>query len=370
MKNYKTLAASLLAVGAVCACSEKASIKGTIPEAAEKDVIVKQLDVNRYTVLDTIKTNSEGEFQYNINVKKGQPEFVYLFYKDTRIAALLLEKGEKVTVKADTLGNYSSEGSEGSEKLAVVDKAYTKFMQDLYTSRESGPAMAKVYLEHYRECVKHVLSNPYSLTVIPVLYEQMSESSPVFAQTTDAIFFRNAADSLLTVYPDSRYVKALDSEANRRIKLLELENQLKSATEASFPDINLPDITGQRKALSSVDAKVILVHFWDASDAAQSMMNIETLLPVYKDYHNKGFEIYSVCVYADKAVWGSIVSSQKLPWINVNDGLGGASGTIAAYNVGNLPSSILIVDGELLSGTDIKGEAGLRKVLDKYLRRK
>lgn len=369
MKNYKTLAVALLALGTLCACSEKASIKGTITDAAEKDVIVKQLDVNRYTILDTIKTDTKGEFSYNLKVKKGQPEFVYLFYNDTRIAALLLEKREKVTVEADTLGNYSSTGSEGSEKLAVVDKAYTKFMNDLFASRESGPALAKIYLEHYRECVKHVLSNPYSLTVIPVLYEQMSGASPVFAQTTDAIFFRNAADSLLTVYPDSRYVKALDSEANRRMKLLELENQLKSATEASFPDINLPDITGQRKALSSVDAKVILVHFWDASDAAQSMMNIETLLPVYEDYHDKGFEIYSVCVYADKATWGSIVSSQKLPWINVNDGLGTASGAITSYNVESPPASILIVNGELLNGTDIKGEAGLRKVLDKYLRR-
>jgi len=370
MRSYSIAAFALLAAGVLTACSERANIQGTVSDAAGKNIIVKQLDVNRYTVLDTVKTDSEGKFKYSLTVKKGQPEFVYLFYKDTRIAALLLEKGESVKVKADTLGNYSSEGSEGSEKLAVTDKAYTKFMRDLYEARESGPALAKVYIDHYRECVKHVLSNPYSLTVIPVLYEQLGESSPVFAQATDAIFFRNAADSLLKVYPDSRYVKALDSEAKRRMKLLELEGQLKSAPEASYPDINLPDITGQRKSLSSVDAKVVLLHFWDASDAAQSMMNIETLLPVYNDYHERGFEIYSVCVYADKATWGSIVSSQKLPWINVNDGLGAVSGAVAAYNVTTLPTSLLIVDGELLSNTEVKGEAGLRKVLDKYLRRK
>lgn len=367
MKSYRILIPAL-AVLCLSSCGQKAQIKGSLEGAQDSNIIVKQLDINVFTVLDTIKTGHDGSFSYKVNVRKGEPEFIYLFHGQTQIAGLLLEQGETAVVSADTLGNYSVTGSEGSAKLAVVDKARSRFNADMIAAGDNAPVLARTYLDHYRESVKFVLENSHSLAVIPVLFEQMSETTPIFNQPTDALLFRNTTDSLKTAYPDSRYVKALEKEAARRIKLLELDGQLRGAVEASFPDIVLPDISGSRSALSAVDSKVILVHFWDASDAAQKMMNIDTLLPIYNDYHKKGFEIYAVCVSADKAAWGSIVNSQKLPWINVNDGQGTASRTLVTYNVSSLPTSILIVDGEI-SSTRIKGEAGLRKELDRILRR-
>lgn len=369
MRNYRIFLAAAAAALSLASCSHTAKVSGKIEGAADRQIVVKQLDINVYNVLDTIKTGTDGSFSYSIPVSEGQPEFVYLFCGDVRIAALLLEKGEKARVTADTLGNYSVEGSEGSASLAEVDKAYASFIKALVAAEGSGPDMAKAYLDHYRACVKYLLSHPYSLTTIPVLYENIGTGTPVFNQPTDALFFRNAADSLKTVYPESRYVKALDKEAARRMALLELDGKLRSAEERSYPDIVLPDINGERKALSSVDAKVVLLHFWNASDAAQKMLNIETLLPVWNDYHKLGFEIYAVCVSPDKAEWGSVVTSQKLPWINLNDGLGAGSTAVATYGVSSLPNSLLIIDGEI-STAPIKGEAGLRKALDKALRRR
>lgn len=367
MKKSSIIAAAIAAL-ALASCSDKAQINGKIEGAAEQQIIVKQLNMNVYNALDTIKTKNDGSFRYNVQVAAGQPEFIYLFHGNTRIAGLLLEKGDKVSVKADTLGNYSVEGSEESAKLAEVDKAYTKFINDLVASSDDNAAMSQVYLKHYRASVKHLIENPYSLTTIPVLYQRISEESPVFAYTKDALFFKNAADSLKKVYPESRYVKALDKEAKRKIQALELENVINAAPESKFPDIVMPDMNGEKKALASVEAKAIIVHFWDASDAVQKMLNIEELLPLYNDYHKKGLEIYSVCLTPDKALWGSVVSSQKLPWINVNDGLGAASPAVVNYNVASLPNSIMIVDGEL-NTKEIKGVAGLRKELDRILRR-
>ena len=206
----------LMAAAGLSACGQKAEISGTVADAPDSEIVVRQLDINVYSVLDTIRTSADGSFSYKVDIKKGQPEFIYLFHGDTRIAGLLLEAGEKARVSADTLGNYSVEGSEGSEKLAAVDKAYSKFLGDIYAATE-GPEMAKIYLDHYRACVEYVLENPYSMTVIPVLYERLSDVSPVFSQSTDALFFKNAADSLKTVYPESRYVLALEKEAERRM---------------------------------------------------------------------------------------------------------------------------------------------------------
>lgn len=349
------------------ACAPKTSIVGTISNAPDSEIIVRQLNLNSYATLDTIRTDAAGRFSYKMEVAAGQPEFVYLFKGDRRIAGLLLKSGEKAQVEADTLGNYSVSGSEGSAKLAEVDKAYTEFSNAIYSARDNSSEMARIYLAHYRASVRYVMSNSKSLTVVPVLFETLgSTGSYVFNQSTDALIFRSAADSLLSVYPDSRYTKALDKEAQRRINVLELENMIATAPQMSFPDITLPDINGEKKSLSGVDSKVIMVHYWDARNAAQKIMNNDQLLPIYNDFHSRGFEIYSICVATDKAYWGSVVNTQKLPWINVCDGFGAASPAVATYGVSELPSSFLIINGEL-STTPIKGADGLRKELRKIL---
>lgn len=365
MKNY-SIPAVLAAVLALSSCSERATIKGSLANGPDKDVIVKQLNINSYNVLDTLKTAKDGSFLYKVPVKEGQPEFIYLFYGETRIAALLLEKGETVHVEADTLGNFEVSGSEGSEKLAVVDRKYTDFINSVLEC-ETAKEISHLYVNHYRESVRYVLGNQKSLTCIPVLFEQLTNEIPIFNNPTDALIFRGVADSLKAIYPESAYVKALDKEASRREQRLNIDSKFNEAATLGYPDLNLPDMKGQKRALSSIDAKAILVHFWDSSQPSHSMLNNEGLLPVYKEFHDKGFEIYSVCLDADKAQWGNVVKSQNLPWINVNDGLGARSSSIMLYNLTNLPASFLIVDDELRN-VSISGAEGLRKELGRLLR--
>jgi len=362
MKNCKILVLAL-AVLALASCADKARVKGTLEGAGGKQLVVARLGSGIVEPIDTLKTGADGSFSCKVPVAKGQPEFIYLYYGDRKVASLLLETGETAVVTADTLGKYSVTGSEGSMKLHDVDEAFNAFAAKM-ASTEDPKVLGKAYVDHYRECVKYVLANPYSLTVIPVLYEQVN-NLPVFGQNTDALHFRAAADSLATVYPESRYVKALAKEAERREKLLNLATNLESAGEIGYLDLKLPDIKGEKVAISDLDAKVILVHFWDATDAAQKMMNIETILPVYEEFQSRGFEVYSVCL-SDKKVWADAVRAQDLPWVNVNDGLGAASPVVQLYNVQSLPMAYIISQGDLVQ-EQITDAAGLRRLLGKLL---
>jgi len=363
MKNYKT-AAIALGLIALASCADKASIKGVVAGAPERDIVVRQLNINTFSTLDTVKTGKDGSFSYSLKVSDGQPEFVYLFLGDKRIAALLLEKGETARVEADTLGTYSVSGSEGSAKLQEVEKAYTDFVRGMAKTTDAR-TLGRVYVDHYRSSVKYIMENPFSLTTVPVLFEAVN-NLPVFSQATDAILFRNAADSLDTVYPDSRYVKALRKEAERREKEMKLNLMLSGVEKKSYPVISAPDINGRSVSIDSLGAKAILVHFWDASNAAQKMLNIEVLKPVYDEFHAKGLEIYSVCVSPDKAEWAGVVKAQELPWVNVNDGLGTASPMISVYNLGEVPTTFLIADGEIVT-EPASGKEGIRALLKKLL---
>ena len=120
--------------------------------------------------------------------------------------------------------------------------------------------------------------------------------------------------------------------------------------------------------ISDIDSKVIIVHFWQAEDAAQKMFNQDVLLPLYKTYHPKGLEIYSVSLDTDKGTWASAVKSQELPWINVCDGLGAASPIVYTYNITKgLPVAYIIEDGNLDPTTVSTGDQ-LKKVIASKLK--
>lgn len=349
----------------LAACSPKARIDCTVADAPLSDIELRLLDVNVYKVLDTVQTDASGQFRYALEVQEGQPEFVYLFRGPARLASLLLSAGETAVVTADTLGNYSVEGSPESARLAEVEKSMAAFARKM-NSDAPARELSAAYIAYYRECTRYVMQNAGSLTVVPVLFQQLDENSPVFSQHTDAILFRHVVDTLKTVYPESRYVKGLEKETVRRENAMKMESLLQSAVAAGYPNLVLPDVNGQKVQLSSLDSKAVLLHFWDSSDAAQKMFNLDKLLPLYNRWSGRGLQIYAVDVNPDKAEWASVMKSQNLPWINVNDGLGAASSAVMLYNVGAVPASFLLAGGELAA--TVSGEKALEQELLRILK--
>lgn len=378
MSRFSKIVFAAAVVLGLAGCSHTAKVKGVVADAPSSEVIVKLLNINQYQVLDTVKTDASGKFSCKVQVKKGQPEFVYLFYGNRKIASLLLDAGDKVTVHSDTLGVSTIEGSEESLKLASVEadfaeaKASMKSLSEKVLSADVSEAaalreqLAKAYVDYYRSRVSYIMQNSRSLTVVPILYQYLSETLPVFGQATDAIHFTNAADTLEMVYPDSKYVKALRKEAQSRVSQMELLSKLSSAKQVNFLDIELPDTKAKKVKLSDVHKKVTLVYFWTASDAAQKMFNLDVLAPVYEKYHDKGFEIYQVSLDVDNGLWARVIREQKLPWVNVSDISGGASRYVLAYNLTKLPSAFLI-GGDGMTGAKISDVASLSAAIENAL---
>ncbi len=356
----------LCALLAAACAKPSARIDGTLTDAPDRQVIVKLLDINNYKVLDSVKTDAAGRYSYNVPVQKGQPEFVYLYYGDTKISSLLLQEGDDVKVVTDTLGRGSVVGSVESERLQEVERKFAEFLREAEQA-EDNAAFRRSYIQYYREAVKYVMNNPHSLTVVPVLFQNVNPDLPVFSQTTDALHFRNALDSLSAVYPDSKYVKALERETTRREGILGFDSRLSMASEAEYPDIKSKDINGNEVSLQALDSKAVILFFWTVTDPESKILNQETYKPVYQDYHDKGLEIFAVSLDTDKAAWASVVKSQELPWVNVNDGLGASSPAATLYNVTSLPRAYLILDGKIVDRR-VEGEKALRRELDKVLK--
>ena len=104
------LAAVALLVAA-SSCSDKATVNGSLAGAPDSKVVFKRLSGGSFNVLDTVKTDASGAYSYKMKIAQGQPEFVYVFHDDTRVASLILQSGENVKVVSDLTGKYTVEGS-------------------------------------------------------------------------------------------------------------------------------------------------------------------------------------------------------------------------------------------------------------------
>ncbi len=375
-RNLCRLSVLTAAVAALAACNDSARLSVEVSGAPESDIVIRQQNINRYDVLDTVKTDASGHFRYKVNIPKGDPDFIYLYRNGVKIASLLLDGGDAVEVTADTTGNYSVSGSGESEKLRKVDADYSAFTSSMdslaraINSEKEGTEkyaslsrdMTRLYMDYYRKCVRYVMENSKSLTVVPVFYQTVSDRFYVFSQDTDALHFRSAADSLSTVYPDSKYVKSLSQEAASRQKQLELRVRMQTAESVGYIDIEMPDVKGVKTRLSDIDAKAVLVCFWSPEDAVQKMFNLDVLKGIYDTYRPKGLEIYQAAISSDKPSWERIVTAQGLEWVNVCDGLGQNSPVIGLYNLTKLPAYYLISGDEVTSHT-ITDEASLRRAL-------
>lgn len=367
--------------------AEKANIDGVLAAAPSSEVVLSVLELDQISVLDTLMTDEAGKFSYEVEVSEGDPEFVYVYADGRKIASLIVEAGDKVSFTIAEDGEVDIKGSEESVKLMQVEREHAQ-MSYLFASlaaeletatgakaQQLTEQMSKEYRDYNRKSVKYVMENSHSLTAIPVLYRNLG-SLPVFALHTDAVLFNAIADSLETVYPDSKFVKSLRADAVNRFDDLKLMERLSDAEEVGYLDIELPGLDGKNKKLSEVDSKVVLLYFWSSADPQQNMFNVEVLKKLYNDYHHRGFDIYQVSLDVDKVQWATTVMGQNLPWTNVCDIRGAASEYVTLYNLlyqtedGNIgiavPAAFVINDGELVDG-EIVDEASFRKLLEKLL---
>lgn len=334
MRNCRALTL-VAAVSAIMSVScNKAAVQGSFPQSPLSGTVTARIsDKSGIKVLDTVKLSDKGSFKYEFPVKKGEPEFLYFYYGDTKVASLLLSRGDEVKLSCDTLGMWTVEGSLDCSRLRENELALAKLVsQPVITLRS--------YLEHYRSMMKYVMTNSHSLTVVPVLFQKAGDT-PVFSQASDGVLFNAIADSLETVYPKSRYVKILRDEAVSRINMLSFQSKIENAKETFFLDFELPDDKGQKVALSSVCGKATLLVFWNAGDPVHKMYNLEVLKPLYDKYEAAGLRIFAVNAGTDKNVWAMAVREQKLQWTNVCDTRGTALGL---YGVSQVPAIFLISD--------------------------
>ena len=116
------------------------------------------------------------------------------------------------------------------------------------------------------------------------------------------------------------------------------------------PEIKLTTTKGDTITLSSLKGKLVLIDFWGTwcAPCVEEQVDLARLYKKYKlaSFTNgKGFEIYGVALEAKKPNWETLITKNKINWIQVSDLKFWRSPVAKAYNIQELPFNVLI-DGK------------------------
>lgn len=108
------------------------------------------------------------------------------------------------------------------------------------------------------------------------------------------------------------------------------------------PEISLPNASGEIVKLSSLKGKVVLLDFW-ASWCGPCRQNNRRMLPVYKEYKDKGLEVYAVSIDGNRNAWTNAVQQDKMNWLQVIDVKAERGNELTqTWNLQYIPSTFLI----------------------------
>ncbi len=378
MRMYRLIFAIVALMIAFTSCQRsKVNINGRFVGNEAEMVYLEHTTTLEQKLIDSVKLAEDGSFKLKIEDAANTPALYNIIYNGERVP-LLLSAGENVTINAagNILRNYTIEGSLESELIHTFNKNHIEGVIKLndilskYTSqdlsKEQQTELAKQYTQLRNEIkraqLRFIIENKENIAAVYALYQRLPNDQHLFNGDSDVIYYRTVADGIEQKYPNSPYLTLLRSQIARMDAQLNLLTQMKTV---NFPEIAMQDMYGDVQRLSSLEGKVVLLHFWSVTVGNANAMNAD-LKEIYAKYKEQGFEIFQVAVDTSKALWINAVQEQKLPWISVSDLLGEASPTLGAYNISKLPANFLIDREGNIIGKDLIGdklEAEIKKII-------
>lgn len=278
---------------------------------------------------------------------------------------LILAPGEKVSIKTVTSKLGSDAIVEGSFHTQLLYSAMNTSQQyenrkaalnQQYNQIQASPkrdSLAATLISQFRA------NDSLQKTALKVQMEKNPASLAwIFFQ--DKLDMTNDFDVIDKIdaanykaYPENPYVKQYHQQ---------VEVERKTAIGASAPDISLADPEGKIRTLSSLKGKVVLIDFW-ASWCGPCRKENPHVVAMYKEYHDKGFEIYSVSLDKERSSWLAAIAKDNLIWPDhVSDLKYWKSEGAAAYGVTSIPFTVLIDKKGKIVAKKLRGEELENKV--------
>ncbi len=361
-KTFSSLCLCTLALMAAMLTScnnKKFHINGTVTEAKDSVLYLENMSLDGPVVVDSVKLDDKGAFSFS-----GKAPDVPEFYR-LRIAGQIINLSVDSTETVDVKASYPSMATgytvDGSAECATIRELALKQidLQNRVIAVQNNPnlgydltrdSIGKL-VAAYKEDIKrnYIYKAPMRASSYFALFQTLGNML-IFnprENADDVKVFAAVATSWDTYHPDALRGKnlhniAIEGMKNVRIMRNKMAAQNIDASKVNVSniiDISLLDNQGNRRSLTDLKGKVVMLdfHVFGSNGSTKRIMEMREL---YNKYHDRGFEIYQVAFDPDEHFWKT--QTAALPWISVRDPQGLQSQNLAAYNVSSIPTFFLI----------------------------
>mgnify|MGYP002432176645 FL=1 len=339
--------------------NKKFHINGTVTEAKDSVLYLENMSLDGPVVVDSVKLDDKGAFSFSGKAPDA-PEF-YRLRIAGQIINLSVDSTETVDVKASYPSMATGYTVDGSAECATIRELALKQidLQNRVIAVQNNPnlgydltrdSIGKL-VAAYKEDIKrnYIYKAPMRASSYFALFQTLGNML-IFnprENADDVKVFAAVATSWDTYYPDALRGKnlhniAIEGMKNVRIMRNKMAAQNIDASKVNVSniiDISLLDNQGNRRSLTDLKGKVVMLdfHVFGSNGSTKRIMEMREL---YNKYHDRGFEIYQVAFDPDEHFWKT--QTAALPWISVRDPQGLQSQNLAAYNVSSIPTFFLI----------------------------
>lgn len=339
--------------------NKKFHINGTVTEAKDSVLYLENMSLDGPVVVDSVKLDDKGAFSFSGKAPDA-PEF-YRLRIAGQIINLSVDSTETVDVKASYPSMATGYTVDGSAECATIRELALKQidLQNRVIAVQNNPNLGYdltrdsigTLVAAYKEDIKrnYIYKAPMRASSYFALFQTLGNML-IFnprENADDVKVFAAVATSWDTYHPDALRGKnlhniAIEGMKNVRIMRNKMAAQNIDASKVNVSniiDISLLDNQGNRRSLTDLKGKVVMLdfHVFGSNGSTKRIMEMREL---YNKYHDRGFEIYQVAFDPDEHFWKT--QTAALPWISVRDPQGLQSQNLAAYNVSSIPTFFLI----------------------------
>ena len=355
-------------------------IQGQIEGAANEELLVEAQ--SQQGVISVAKTilDAEGKFELEGNIPGMGIYSIRLGENPKNAVVVPLDVNDRVMIKAkkETFAvkpNFS--GTKWAKPLNQYMALFNDFAQKqmeqmpkLDNPEEQLKLFAKLKKPISDFAVKQVSedpSNPVNI-VLASLILPSQETGYAGWDPQNLELLRKIETAFMRKYPTSPITGMLTQQ------LASVESQYESymrynSGTMTAPEIALSNPEGKLMKLSALKGKVVLIDFW-ASWCGPCRKENPNVVRLYKQYKNKGFEIFSVSLDQDEAAWKAAIVKDELIWPNhVSDLMGWQTPLTQTYGFQSIPHTVLLNREGNIVGVGLRGEQ-LEQKLQEELNKK
>jgi len=337
--------------------AQQAIVTGVVPQdfwGRSIKLTLINYETRNDKVIQEAKISQDGKFTLTISLK--EPEIYDLGVDNSSLVQVLAKPGDKIdlNISKDTI---LVTGSKETQYLVAYEanrkRVFNKYLRRTYDSSavavKSGNAARIEYWnaehekasENYKAELAQWVEQPFFINSLAAVHHSIRWNSE-----TDTALMNQMAAIYQQKYPNYDLTRQLVNKVNATKRI---------AIGAIAPGFVSTDTAGKKVDLKSYRGKYTFVEFW-ASWCPPCREESPTLVRLYNEYKDKGFEILSVSIDKNTTLWKNAIRQDGYTWGNVCDLNGYGGPTAALYTVTAIPNSFLLDKNGRIIAKNIRGK--------------